>query len=96
MLGTRMKTAARALVFLAALATAGIFRLRKRPNWRKLSAVDCLFPLVPGVFLVASCGMLISTVRLRPTESFFGLLTVCFGAGLYWWTSIRNRNRRTV
>ncbi|HEX5410969.1 MAG TPA: amino acid permease [Terriglobia bacterium] len=84
------------LVFLAALATAGIFRLRKRPQWRKLPAVDCLFPLVPGVFLVASCGMLLSTVQLRPAESFLGLLTVCFGAGVYWCTSLRNRNRRTV
>lgn len=84
------------LVLFAALATAGIFRLRKRPNWRKLPAVDSFFPLVPGIFLVASCGMLISTVRLRPTESFLGLLTVCFGAGLYWWTSLRNKNRRRV
>lgn len=84
------------LVLLSALATAGIFRLRRRPNWRKLPAVDCWFPLVPGVFLVASCGMLVSTVRLRPTESFLGLLTVCFGAGLYWWTSLRSGNRRRV
>jgi basic amino acid/polyamine antiporter, APA family len=84
------------LVLFAALATAGIFRLRKRSNWRKLPAVEWHFPLVPGVFLVASCGMLISTVRLRPTESFFGLLTVCCGAGLYWWTSLRSRNRRRV
>jgi basic amino acid/polyamine antiporter, APA family len=84
------------LVLFAALATAGVFRLRKRPNWRKLPAVDRFFPLVPGVFLVASCGMLISTVQLRPTESFLGLLTVCCGAGLYWWTSLRNRNQRRV
>ncbi len=84
------------LVLLSALATAGIFRLRRRPNWRKLPAVDCWFPLVPGVFLVASCGMLVSTVRLRPTESFLGLLAVCFGAGLYWWASLRSGNRRRV
>jgi basic amino acid/polyamine antiporter, APA family len=84
------------LVLFAALATAGIFRLRKRPNWRKLPTVGRFFPLVPSLFLVASCGMLISTVRLRPTESFLGLLTVCCGAGLYWWTSFRNRNRRKV
>lgn len=84
------------LVLFAALATAGIFKLRRRPNWRKLPAVDCFFPLVPAVFLVASCGMLVSTVRLRPTESFFGLLTVCCGAGFYWWTSLRKKNRRRV
>ena len=84
------------LVLFAAVATAGIFRLRKRPNWRKLPAVDRFFPLVPAVFLVASCGMLISTIQLRPTESFLGLLTVCFGAGVYWWTSIQRRNQRKV
>lgn len=84
------------LVLFAALATAGIFRLRRRPNWRKLPAVERFFPLVPAVFLVASCGMLISTVRFRPTESFLGLLTVCCGAGLYRWTSLRSRNQRKV
>ena len=84
------------LVLFAALATAGIFKLRKRPNWRKLPAVDRFFPLVPAIFLVASCGMLISTIRLRPTESFFGLLTVCFGAGVYWWTFLRSGNGRKV
>ncbi|HZT71623.1 MAG TPA: amino acid permease [Terriglobia bacterium] len=84
------------LVLFAALATAGLFRLRKRANWQRLPAVNCLFPLVPAVFLVASCGMLISTIRLRPTESFLGLLTVSCGAGIYWWTSHRNSNRRRV
>jgi len=84
------------LVLFAALATAGIFKLRKRHHWRKLPAVDRFFPLVPAVFLVASFGMLISTIRFRPTESFLGLLTVCCGAGLYWWTSLRSRNGRRV
>jgi APA family basic amino acid/polyamine antiporter len=84
------------LVLFASLATAGIFKLRKRPNWRKLPAVEGFFPLVPAVFLVASCGMLISTVRLRPTESFLGLLTVCSGAGFYWWTSLHSGNQRKV
>jgi basic amino acid/polyamine antiporter, APA family len=84
------------LVLFAALATAGIFRLRKRQNWRKLPAVNRFFPLVPVIFLVASSGMLASTVQLRPTESFLGLLTVCCGAGLYWWTASKSRSRRRV
>jgi APA family basic amino acid/polyamine antiporter len=82
------------LVLFAALATAGIFKLRKRTNWRKLPAVDRFFPLIPAIFLVASCWMLISTVRLRPTESFLGLLTVCAGAGGYWWNSLRSGSAR--
>ncbi len=84
------------LVLFAALATAGIFRLRKRQNWRTLPAVDRWFPLIPVTFLVASSGMLVSTIRLRPTESFMGLLTVCFAAALYGWTSHKGRNRRRV
>ena len=84
------------LVLFAALATAGIFRLRKRPGWRKLPALNRFFPLVPVVFLVASSGMLISTIQLRPTESFLGLLTVCCGAGFYWWTFLRSRSQRKV
>lgn len=84
------------LVLFAALATAGIFRLRKRKDWRKLPAVDRFFPLVPVVFLVASSGMLASTIRLRPTESMMGLLTVCCGVAFYWWTFHRSRNQRKV
>lgn len=84
------------LVLFAAVATAGIFRLRRRQGWRKLPAVNHFFPLIPVVFLVASSGMLFSTIRLRPTESFMGLLTVACGAGLYWWTFRKSRNRRKV
>ncbi|HVA00889.1 MAG TPA: amino acid permease [Terriglobia bacterium] len=73
------------LVLFAAVATAGIFHLRKRPGWRKLRAVDCWYPAVPGVFLLASAGMLISTIQLRPRESFLGLVTIVCGAVFYWW-----------
>lgn len=77
------------LVLFAAVATAGIFHLRKRPGWKKLRAVDYCYPLVPWVFLLAGAGMLISTIQLRPRESFWGLATVALGAAFYWW-----RNRR--
>ena len=80
------------LVLFAALATAGIFQLRKRPGWRKLGAVDCWYPVVPGVFLLASAGMLISTIQLRPRESFLGLVTVVCGALFYWWRFRKSRN----
>jgi len=73
------------LVLFAAVATAGIFHLRKRPEWRKLRAVDYWYPLVPGVFLLASAAMLVSTIQLRPKESFLGIVTVVCGAMFYWW-----------
>ncbi|MCL5670239.1 MAG: amino acid permease [Acidobacteria bacterium] len=73
------------LVLFAAVATAGIFHLRKRPQWKKLRAIDCCYPLVPCVFLVASAVMLISTIQLRPRESLFGILTIVLGAAFYGW-----------
>jgi APA family basic amino acid/polyamine antiporter len=79
------------LVWFAALTTAGIFRLRSRPGWQKLPAVDFLYPAIPVVFLIAATGMLISTIRLRPKESLLGLLTVLCGGLLYRW-KFRRRN----
>jgi APA family basic amino acid/polyamine antiporter len=71
------------LVLFAALATAGAFRLRHRPGWRRLPATSFAWPLVPGIFIAASSGMLLSTVRLRPHESLLGIITVAGGAVLY-------------
>ncbi|MCL5005182.1 MAG: amino acid permease [Acidobacteria bacterium] len=82
------------LVLFAAVATAGIFHLRKRPGWRKLRPVDWWYPLVPGVFLLASAGMLISTIQLRPKESFLGLITVGCGAMFYRWRFRKSSNLR--
>lgn len=73
------------LVLFAAVATAGIFRLRMRKNWQKLAAVNCCYPLVPAVFLIASVGMLLSTIQVRPTPALLGFATVTCGAFLYWW-----------
>jgi basic amino acid/polyamine antiporter, APA family len=73
------------LVLFAGLATAGAFRLRGRPGWRRLPSVSFAWPLLPALFIAASAGMLLSTVRLRPRESLLGLFTVACGAALYRW-----------
>ncbi|HUU12516.1 MAG TPA: amino acid permease [Terriglobia bacterium] len=72
-----------ALILFAALATAGIFRVRRRPDWKRLRAVSWGYPLVPGVFIGASLWMLIYTLFLRPIESFLGLLTMGAGGLVY-------------
>jgi APA family basic amino acid/polyamine antiporter len=72
-----------ALILFATLATAGVFRLRRRPDWKRLSAVSWCYPLVPAVFVGASSWMLTYTLFLRPTESLLGLLTMATGALLY-------------
>jgi len=74
-----------ALIFFAALAVAGLVRLRYRTGWRKLTVVNWCYPLIPVVFIAASLWMLCYTAALRPKESALGLLTILLGAGLYFW-----------
>ena len=74
-----------ALILFAALATAGMVRLRRRPGWKVLPAVSWGYPLAPAIFMVASVWMLFYTAALRPRESFLGLLTVLAGGLAYWW-----------
>jgi APA family basic amino acid/polyamine antiporter len=74
-----------ALVLFATLATAGIFRLRKRAEWKPLAAVSWCYPLVPLVFLLMSAWMLAYSLILRPKASLLGLLTIALGGVLYHW-----------
>ena len=73
------------LVLFAALATAGLFRVRDRPGWKRLPAVSWGYPLVPSLFILASLWMLAYTLVLRPRASLLGLLTVASGAAVYNW-----------
>jgi APA family basic amino acid/polyamine antiporter len=74
-----------ALVLFAAMAVAGMVRLRQRREWKRLPAVSWGYPLVPAVFILASAWMLCYTAALRPRESFLGLLTIVCGGLLYYW-----------
>lgn len=74
-----------ALILFAALAVAGLLRLRKRAGWRRLRAVSWCYPAVPVAFILASVWMLSWTIVLRPRESALGLLTVGCGGLLYRW-----------
>lgn len=73
------------LVLFAGLATAGVFRMRRRPQWTRLAAVSWAYPLVPSVFVIASLGMLTATLFLRPKPALWGLATVACGALVYRW-----------
>lgn len=74
-----------ALILFAAMAVLGLLRMRKRAGWKRLSAVNWAYPLVPVIFVATSAWMLIYTLVLRPVESGLGLLTVLGGAALYRW-----------
>ena len=68
-----------ALIFFAALAVAGMIRLRRRQGWKTLGIVNWGYPLAPGLFIVASVWMLFYTASMRPKESGMGLLTILLG-----------------
>lgn len=74
-----------ALIFFAALAVAGMIRLRRRQGWKRLAVVNWGYPLTPAVFILASVWMLFYTASMRPKESALGFLTVVLGAALYFW-----------
>jgi APA family basic amino acid/polyamine antiporter len=74
-----------ALVLFTTIAAAGIFRLRKRPDWKRLPAVSWAYPLVPVLFITSSGWMLVSTLAFRPKASLLGLLTIACGGLFYRW-----------
>ena len=72
-----------ALVLFASLATAGLFRLRKRPGWKRTAAVNWCYPLIPALFLLSTTWMLIFSLTLYPKESALGLPTIALGGVIY-------------
>lgn len=71
------------LVFFAALATAGVIRLRLRTGWKRLPALNWGFPLLPGIFILATLWMLGYTLWLRPDVALWCALTLAAGMLVY-------------
>jgi basic amino acid/polyamine antiporter, APA family len=82
------------LIFFAALATAGLIRMRRRAGWKHLPALDAAFPLIPGVFILASLWMVVYMVWLRPVVSVWSLVTLVLGMLVYGWR-FRGRARES-
>ncbi len=78
-----------ALILFAALAVAGLWRLRQRPGWRRLAAVSWCYPAIPAIFVSTSLWMLSWTLVERPHEATWGLLTVACGGAIYRWKGSR-------
>jgi APA family basic amino acid/polyamine antiporter len=74
-----------ALILFAALAAAGLFRVRRRPGWKRLRVAGGWVPGAAGLFIAASVWMLIYTTALRPKGAFLGLLTIVGGWLVYRW-----------
>ncbi len=71
------------LMFFTMFAVVGLFRLRRRPGWRPLAAVNLAFPLIPAFYALSCAVVLICMVVLRPAASGYGVLTAVCGAALY-------------
>jgi APA family basic amino acid/polyamine antiporter len=79
-----------------AAATAAVFTLRrKRPDLPRPYRTWG-YPVVPALFIAASCGILLNTLIARPVESLAGLLMLSSGvpAFLMWRRSSDVAQRR--
>jgi basic amino acid/polyamine antiporter, APA family len=74
-----------ALLFFAVLAAAGVFRMRRRPGWKRLRALNWGYPLIPLVFVSASGWMIAYTFWARRSEALWALLTLACGVLIYRW-----------
>jgi APA family basic amino acid/polyamine antiporter len=79
-------------IFFALLAV-GLFLLRRRPAYAPRYRIAG-FPVVPGLFVVASLGIVLNQVAADPRNSIGGLLFVLLGWPVYhWWVGRRPAER---
>ena len=71
------------LYLFTALSVLGLFKFRRRPEWKRFSWLDRAYPFVPLVYVGMSAWILVFSIRGAPIPSFMALATVAFGAGLY-------------
>ena len=71
------------LTFFTVMAVASLFVFRQRPNWQRLKAVDFLFPLIPGAYILVGLSMIAYGIVWRPVPSLTALATIILGAAVY-------------
>jgi APA family basic amino acid/polyamine antiporter len=76
-----------------ALMAAGLFMLRRRPDYRPVYRVWG-YPWIPGVFILASIVIVINRMISDPLDSMIGLAIVGAGVPAYyaWMRSTRQRS----
>jgi APA family basic amino acid/polyamine antiporter len=74
-----------------ALMAAGIFVLRRRPDYRPPYRIWG-YPWVPAIFILASLSIVINRFRSEPLDSVLGLALVGLGVPVYYaWSRRRSR-----
>jgi APA family basic amino acid/polyamine antiporter len=75
------------------VATASVFTLRKKRPDMPRPYKTWGYPVVPAIFIVASCGILLNTLLEKPVEALAGISFTALGipAYLYWKRRFRGR-----
>ncbi|MCP5071272.1 MAG: amino acid permease, partial [bacterium] len=73
----------------AAATVIGLFRLRLREGAAAVPIIG--FPVVPGLFVVATLGAVGFMVMRRPTEAMWGLASMLIGVPIYFVLSSRSK-----
>jgi APA family basic amino acid/polyamine antiporter len=71
------------LYLFTALSVLGLFKFRRRPEWKRFSWLDRTYPFVPLLYLAMSGWILVFSIRGAPVESGMALATVLGGALIY-------------
>jgi len=71
------------LNFFAVMSVASLFRLRKRPGWKRLKPVSWLWPLQPVLFIVIGTWMTIFGLTLEPRIAIVACALIGVGAVFY-------------
>ncbi len=73
-------------------ATASVFTLRKKLPDLPRPYKTWGYPVVPAIFIVASCGILLNTLLKKPVEAVAGLLLTALGIPAYFYWKHRLKN----
>ncbi|HZL55935.1 MAG TPA: amino acid permease [Bryobacteraceae bacterium] len=79
------------LTFFTVMAVASVFVFRRRADWQRLGAVNFLFPLIPGAYILVGVCMIVYGVIWAPVPSLAALATILAGGAVY-----RMSGRRAV
>jgi APA family basic amino acid/polyamine antiporter len=71
------------LFLFTALSVLALFKFRKRPGWKQLRWVNCMYPLIPLTYVLMNAWVFVYFARLRGWEAMWSLLTVVGGALCY-------------
>ncbi|HTK94274.1 MAG TPA: amino acid permease, partial [Terriglobales bacterium] len=76
-----------AVVLFSAVATVALFVLRSRPHDESVPRWG--YPVAPGLFILASIAMLVSSIVREPKPSAAGLAILAAGVPLFFWLRAR-------